>query len=177
MNFQCPVLDILAFHLDEVSMEANASWEQLTWGRQQVTEANPWWSSISQRAPIWLQNRLGCKREAGQVHGQRDHRWKPLCGLLPEKCFVRSRVVQKKQNLEEEGQSCLTRLPSQSITVLPGYQGVMETSSPGPITSTKVSPGKCLLGSCMLTTGERLLYSRQTPNHCFPLQNFNISAC
>jgi len=43
---------------------------------------------------------------------------------------------------------------------------------------SKVKPrGVLSLNSCVLTTGERLLYRYQTPSHCFPQQNFNVSAC
>lgn len=54
----CPVLDFFGFHLDAVPMEANARWEQLTWGTQEVTGSSPLRSSISERAPICLQNQL-----------------------------------------------------------------------------------------------------------------------
>lgn len=84
-------------------------------------------------------------KPAGLGHGQRAHGWILLCRLPPGKRFVSSGAVQREKSLEKEEQPCLTKLPSLSITVLPGHQGVMETSSPGPITSAKLSPGECLV--------------------------------
>lgn len=84
-------------------------------------------------------------KPAGLGHGQRAHGWVLLCRLPPGKHFVSSGAVQREKRLEKKEQPCLTKLPSLSITVLPGHQGVMETSSLGPITSAKLSPGECLL--------------------------------
>lgn len=125
-----------------LAMEANALWEQLSWGTQQVTEPSPHQSSISQTAPICLQNQLCCNRAAR--HSQRTHGWKLLCRLPPEMHFVSTSTVQRDQRLEEDEEPCLIKLPSRSVTALPGRQGVMKIS-PGPITSAKLSPEECFL--------------------------------